>query len=197
MAFGFVPDEPTWPDAVTSMFLHGSVWHFLGNMFFLWMFGDNVEDVVGGLPFLGLYFLSGVAATGSHLLLAGAGDVPLIGASGAISGLLGAYVIFFPRVPTDLSLVVLRWEVKSFEVTAVSAVAAWLGTQLLFGALTTVTGLDEVIGIAFWAHVGGLLAGLTIGLAFVQLGFTRRYAAETLRHPILGYVGRETPPDRR
>lgn len=187
--FGFIPDDPDWADVATSMFLHGSLWHFLGNMFFLWMFGDNVEDVVGPVPFVVTYFVSGAAASGAHLLLGSAGDIPLIGASGAISGILGVYLVFFPRIPTDLALVLFHWELKTFHVTAVGAVGAWVAVQLLFGLLTSATGLDEFVGIAFWAHVGGLLAGAALGGAFLLFGFIRRYdEASSPRNPLLGYV---------
>ena len=124
---GFVPSDPTWATLFTSMFLHGSLWHLVGNMFFLWMFGDNVEDVLGSGTFLAVYLLAGAAASGTHLVMSSASDLPLIGASGAISGILGVYLTFFPRVPTDLSLIVLWREAKTFQVTTAAAVGAWFG----------------------------------------------------------------------
>jgi membrane associated rhomboid family serine protease len=186
---GFIPADPTWADTVTSMFLHGHFWHLAGNMFFLWMFGDNVEDVLGSTMFTATYLLSGVAAVGLHLVMSPGSDIPLIGASGAISGTLGLYVAFFPKVPTDLSLVILRWEVKTFRVLATGAVGVWFAQQLLFGWVTTATGADEVVGIAFWAHIGGFVAGLLIGVTLVRFGCMRRYAApDPNRHPLLGYL---------
>lgn len=186
--YGFVPTDPSLVSAVTSMFLHANLWHLLGNMFFLWMFGDNIEDVIGSLGFLGLYLLCGLAAAGSHMVVGGRSDVPLIGASGAISGIVGLYLAFFPRMPTDLVFYFFWWEIKTLQVTTVGAVGVWFGEQLLLGLLLRFTGLDEYIPIAFWAHVGGAVAGLLAGLALVNLGYVRRYADDGRRNPFVGYV---------
>jgi membrane associated rhomboid family serine protease len=198
--FGFVPTEPSWTTLLTSMFLHGSLWHLLGNMFFLWMFGDNVEDVLGSVTFVAVYLLSGAAAVGLHLVMSPESHVPLIGASGAISGILGVYAAFFPRVPTDLSIILLRWEVKTFHVTALGAIGVWFGEQLLLGWVTAVSGLDEYIPIAFWAHVGGLVFGAALGAALVRCGCMRHYTGGG-RHPLLGYLpyrpSSPAPPDER
>ncbi|MDP9069910.1 MAG: rhomboid family intramembrane serine protease [Actinomycetota bacterium] len=158
-------------------------------MFFLWMFGDNVEDVLGSGTFLVAYLLSGAAASGTHLAMSSASDLPLIGASGAISGILGVYVVFFPKVPTELSLFLLLWEVKTLQVTAAGAVGAWFGEQLVLAWVTAVTGLDRFVGVAFWAHVGGLLTGAALAAGLVRLGYIRRYtSADGVRNPLLGYV---------
>ena len=193
-AYGFVPTDPTWPDLVTSMFLHGNLWHIVGNLIFLWSFGDNVEDVLGAVPFLALFLLSGAVACGAHLAMNPTSELPLIGASGGISGVLGAYVVFFPRVPTDLSLVVLRWEVRSFKVTALVAAWAWFAQQVVFGWVLRLTGLDEVVPIAFWAHVGGVVAGVALAAAFLAAGCMRSYAEDGCpRTTLFGYVGRHAP----
>ena len=198
--FGFVPADPSWTTLLTSMFLHGSLWHLLGNMFFLWMFGDNVEDVLGSVTFVAVYLLSGAAAVGLHLMMSPDSHVPLIGASGAISGILGVYAAFFPKVPTDLSIILLRWEVKTFHVTALGAIGIWFGEQLLLGWVMSVSGLDEYIPIAFWAHVGGLVFGAAVGAALVRCGCMRHYTG-CARHPLLGYLpycpSRSTPADER
>ena len=187
--YGFTPNAPSWTTLLTSMFLHGSVWHLLGNMFFLWMFGDNVEDVLGPVLFLAVYLVCGAAAAGVHLLVSSGSDLPLIGASGAISGVLGVYLVFFPKTPTDLTFFLLRWEVKTLHVTAVGAVGAWFGEQLLLAVITAVTGLDEFVGVAFWAHVGGVVAGVVLAVGLVALGYLSRYqAGEDSWHPMLGYV---------
>ncbi len=153
------------------------------------MFGDNVEDVLGPALFLAVYIVCGAAASGAHLLVNSGSDLPLIGASGAISGVLGLYLVFFPKTPTDLSFFLLRWEVTTIHVTAVGAVGAWFGEQLLLAVITAVSGLDEFIGVAFWAHVGGLVAGVVLALGLVALGSTKRHhAGEDSWHPVLGYV---------
>ena len=185
--YGFIPAEPSWTTLLTSMFLHGSLWHFLGNMFFLWMFGDNVEDVLGSVVFGGVYLLSGAAAAGLQLVMSPDSHLPLIGASGAISGILGAYAAFFPEVPTDLSIILLRWEVKSFQLKALGAIGVWFGEQLLLGWVLYVSGLDKYVPIAFWAHVGGLVFGAAVGAALVRCGCMRHYTGGA-RHPLLGYL---------
>ena len=187
-SYGFVPNDPGWVTLFTSMFLHGSFWHLLGNMFFLWMFGDNVEDVVGPGTFLAVYLLSGAAAGGAHLVMSSSSDLPLVGASGATSGILGVYLIFFPKVQTDLVFVVLRWEVMTLQMTAAAAGGVWFAQQVLFALVTAMTGLDEFVGIAFWAHVGGLLAGAALAVCLTRAGYIGRYKAGGPRNPLLGYL---------
>ncbi len=140
---------------VSSMFMHGSWGHLIMNMWYLWIFSDNVEDRLGLGRFLVLYFLSGMGAVALHVALAPDSGVPLVGASGAISGVLGAYTIFFPRAqllvwwpPFWLS----RWPASFY-------IWVWFGLQFLSGSLTSLMGTAEGGGVAFWAHVGGFLTG--------------------------------------
>lgn len=186
--YGYVAANPRPVALLTSMFLHGSLWHLLGNLFFLFMFGDNVEDVVGPLVFLAVYLISGIGATLTHVALTSTPDAPLIGASGAISGIVGMYLVFFPRAPFELHLVVIRWSVKNWKVSAFVATGVWFATQLVLGLVMSASGLDEVIGIAFWAHVGGFLIGALIGYALLRLGCMQRYNAQSRRIWLLGYV---------
>jgi membrane associated rhomboid family serine protease len=132
---------------VTYMFLHGGVAHLLGNLYFLWVFGDNVEDRLGSSRFLLLYLLAGIGAAACHAGLTGRTDIPVVGASGAIAGVMGAYAVLFPRARL-VSLIVffqVRWKTSTY-------LLMWLGVQLLGGMLGTP-------GIAWWAHVGGFLVG--------------------------------------
>lgn len=145
----------------TSMFLHASFLHLAGNLWFLWIFGDNVEDTLGEWRFLTIYFVSGLCADASHMIAHPNSTVPMIGASGAISGLMGSYLVLFPRVRMTVSLPV------GFRITGkMSArryMAIWFGFQILLGLLSLAGGGG---GIAWWAHVGGFLAGICLGWWF-------------------------------
>jgi membrane associated rhomboid family serine protease len=145
----------------TSMFLHGDVMHLLGNMLFLYIFGDNVEDALGHVRYFFFYMLTGLGAALLHILLNATSPYPMVGASGAVSGLLGAYIILFPHARV-LTLVIFFF-ITLVEIPAYWFIAIWFGLQLLGG-------LGGSRGIAFWAHVGGFLAGL----GFVRL-WLRRY----------------------
>ena len=152
----------------TSMFLHADIWHIGGNMLFLYVFGDNVEAAFGHGRYFVFYFLSGVAAnitfilgqlfsTGVETLLTGA-----IGASGAIAGVLGAYVILYPKARV-LTLIFIGW-VFIIPIPAVFFLGYWFIYQLLYGLLTL--GAEALTGIAYWAHIGGFIAGIFFGLAW-------------------------------
>lgn len=162
----FIPNEPTLGTLFSSMFLHAGWMHLLGNMFFLWMFADNVEDVLGRWLFLPAYLFCGVAATGLHMQLDPGGSVPLVGASGAISGMLGVYIVLYRYAQVDLLLAV-RYSSITFHMTALGAGLAWLAEQALLGAFVIA---GNSIGVAFWAHVGGLLAGVLVGLLYRMTG---------------------------
>lgn len=175
--YGFIParDAPlTW---FTSMFLHAGLLHLLGNMLFLWVFGAEVEDVLGSVLFLPAYVLSGLSATAFWALLNPGSTQPCVGASGAISGVVGLYMVLRWRVRTELYLDVLVFTVKKFYLSALGAGAAWLAFQAAMALLSELlrrAGLP-LLNIAFWAHVGGLLGGAGLGLLFVMTGFARRY----------------------
>ncbi len=147
---------------LTSMFLHGGWGHLLGNMVYLWVFGENVEDRLGHGRYLVFYLLTGVAAGLTHVHLIPASTVPTVGASGAISGVLGAYLVLFPRarVLTLVPLVFLFFQIV--ELPAVLYLGLWFLVQLLGGGVALLAGPD-VGGVAWWAHVGGFVAGAALG----------------------------------
>lgn len=156
--FGFVPASFSLLTMFTSMFLHGGIAHIFGNMWFLFIFGDNVEDRLGHIKYLIFYLASGLVASLSHYLLNIGSTVPAVGASGAISGVLGAYLIFFPKAQV--------YTTGSFGVGKVSAklmLLLWFGFQLLSGTLSL---FGDQSGIAFFAHIGGFVFGVIGALAF-------------------------------
>jgi membrane associated rhomboid family serine protease len=139
----------------TSMFLHGSWMHVIGNMWFLWIFGDNVEDYLGHFKYLMFYLLSGIAAALTQVVFTPHMRVPTVGASGAIAGVLGAYFILFPRAR------VLTWFVFLFYVPAWVMLGYWFFVQFFSARASTVNyASNNSGGVAFWAHVGGFIAGL-------------------------------------
>jgi membrane associated rhomboid family serine protease len=144
---------PAMSTLVTSMFLHGGLLHLLSNMWFLHIFGDNVEDALGHLSFALFYLCTGIVAALVHALMDTGSELPMIGASGAISGLLGGYLLMFPR-----ARVVTLFVVFLVELPAILFILAWFGIQLFsgFGEL----GSNRGAGVAFFAHVGGFLAGV-------------------------------------
>jgi membrane associated rhomboid family serine protease len=149
----------------TCMFLHGGWMHIIGNMWFLWIFGGNVEDRLGAPGYLLLYLVCGIGSSVSEMIFTWGSHVPSIGASGAISGVLGAYVIFFPssRILTLVPLFIIWFLAR---IPAVIFIGLWFVVQFLsgVGSLGT-TGADAAGGVAWWAHVGGFAIGLFIALA--------------------------------
>ena len=146
----------TWSTVLTSMFLHGSWGHLIGNMWFLWVFGNNVEDSMGHSRFIVFYLLTGVVASAAHVMTAPASGIPTVGASGAISGVMGAYMVLYPRVRV-LTLVFFYL----VYLPAWLMLGYWFLIQFLSG-----TAADGGAGIAFWAHVGGFFAGVLLVKAF-------------------------------
>jgi membrane associated rhomboid family serine protease len=142
----------------TSMFLHASFLHVAGNMLFLWIFGDNVEDYLGHFKYLLFYLASGVAAGLTHILLNQGSRVPSVGASGAIAGVMGAYFVLYPRAR------VLIWfpPIFFFHVPAWLMLGYWFVGNFLSGTATTIAETSQSGGIAFWAHVGGFIAGVVM-----------------------------------
>ena len=144
---------------LTSMFLHGSWGHILGNAMFFWVFGNNIEDSMGPLRFLAFYLACGLVAAGTHVLIDPTSPIPTVGASGAISGVLGAYLVLYPRVRVNMLFFI-----------AVISMPAW-AVLLWWFAVQVVTGLPQLTplrpevstgGVAVWAHIGGFLAGLLL-----------------------------------
>ena len=148
--------SPTWYAPFTSMFLHGSWFHLLSNMWFLYLFGDNVEDAMGHFRFAVFYVMTGLAAAAVQVLASPGSALPMVGASGAISGVMGAYVILYPLVRVH-TLVFLGILITKVALPAYLMLGYWFLLQLL-GGLPAVGGKAPG-GVAFWAHVGGFLAG--------------------------------------
>jgi len=142
----------------TSMFLHGGFMHVIGNLWFLWIFGDNVEDRLGHARFAMFYVGCGLVAAVTQLLTAPGSTVPIIGASGAIAGVLGAYMVLFPtaRVITFIPIFFLPWLI---QVPAVFFLGVWFLEQLWAGGITLTSARGDVGGVAWWAHAGGFLTG--------------------------------------
>ena len=155
-----------WHTAISSMFMHGGWFHLIGNMWFLWIFGNNVEDSMGRLRFLVFYVCCGLGAAFAQVLIDPLSIVPMVGASGAIGGVMGAYVILYPRVPVTL-LVFLGFFVTTIQIPAYLMLGYWFALQLL-GGLPQLGGSDG--GVAFWAHVGGFVSGAVLIFAFRDRG---------------------------
>jgi rhomboid family protein len=156
---------------LTSMFMHGGFAHILGNMLFLWVFGDNVEHAVGRLVFLVFYIVAGLAASFAQIAVEPNSLVPTLGASGAISGVLGAYIVLFP---SNRVQVILGYFVT--VVPAVFAIGLWAALQFVNG-FGQIAATDETAGgVAYLAHVGGFVTGVLAGLLFRAMGMGRRAA---------------------
>jgi membrane associated rhomboid family serine protease len=162
---------------LTSMFLHGSWMHLLGNMWFLWIFGNNVEDSMDRPRFLLFYLAGGIAAAAAQVVANPASGVPMVGASGAISAVMGAYLVLFPRVRV-WTLVPIGFLFTSIALPAWVMLLYWMGLQLVSGVLSIGLG-GEGGGVAFWAHVGGFLAGLVLVKPLVR---RERLAAHRVQH---------------
>jgi len=143
---------------ITSMFMHGGWFHIVGNMWFLWVFGDNVEDVMGPVRFVVFYVICGLTAAFAQILADPNSVIPMVGASGAIGGVMGAYALMFPRVRVH-TLIFLGFYMTTFAIPAVYMLGYWFALQLLQGlpALGSTQG-----GVAFWAHIGGFVAGVML-----------------------------------
>ncbi len=151
---------------VTSMFLHGGWMHLIGNMLFLYIFGDNMEDLLGHVGFLLFYVVSGLAAAGGQILADPSSTIPMVGASGAIAGVMGGYLLMFPRARIDV-LVIIIFFIKIFTIPAWLMLGIWFGLQLVNGLAMDVAGG----GVAYWAHAGGFVAGVLLVLpAFLRRG---------------------------
>jgi membrane associated rhomboid family serine protease len=157
---------PIW-SFVTSMFLHGGWMHLVSNMWALWLFGDNVEDRMGHIRFLLFYLFCGIVAGLSHLILHPGTTIPTIGASGAIAGVMGAYFLLFPFSRILVLMPVLFYPLF-FEIPAVFYLFLWFMSQFWSGTLSLSARQENYGGIAFWAHVGGFLAGLVFQRVFVK-----------------------------
>src|SRR5215204_5776550 len=159
LTYGLVPAYFSWVSVVTSMFLHGGFLHVAGNMLYLWIFGDNVEDRMGHGRFLAFYLLCGIAAALGQTLTVPHSQIPMVGASGAIAGVMGAYFVLYPhsRIVTLLPFIV----IQVIEVPAILFLGIWFLMQFMsgIGSIADTAGGARAGGIAFWAHVAGFAAG--------------------------------------
>lgn len=171
------PIDDYWP-FLTSMFLHGGWMHIIGNMWTLWIFGDNVEDRMGPGRFLVFYLLCGVIAGVVHLLLNASSTVPTVGASGAIAGVLGAYFVLFPRAYV-IALFPIFFYPLFFAVPAAIYLLVWFGMQFLSGT-AALLGPEDVGGVAWWAHIAGFVAGATFVGLFLDPSRQRRFYRDKL-----------------
>ena len=175
---GLLTREGAYSGLFTMMFLHGGVMHLAGNMLFLWIFGDNIEDEMGHIPYLLFYLTAGVAASLTQVMAAPNSMVPTVGASGAIAGVMGGYLLLFPRARVDILLIFIVF----YRIIAIPAwvmLALWFGLQLFSGiGSNPLTG-----GVAYWAHLGGFIAGLVLTYPlFMRLGGPR-FWQKTHGHP--------------
>jgi membrane associated rhomboid family serine protease len=168
-AFGMIParlkeDPSAWWTLITSMFLHGGWAHIIGNMWTLYIFGDDVEDRMGSIAYLAFYLICGLAAGTTHFLTNQSSLIPTIGASGAVAGVLGAYFVLFPtaRVITLIPILIFPFFV---EIPAVFYLGVWFFSQLISGTLAPASA-EQYEGVAWWAHVGGFLTGAALLPAF-------------------------------
>lgn len=181
-----VDAEPTnWLSPLTSMFLHGSWAHLAGNALFFWVFGNNIEDVTGRGRFLVFYLVCGLAAAAAHVLLQPGSPVPTVGASGAVSGVMGAYLMLFPRVRVRMLFVFVIF-FRIIPLPAWVVLLWWFGLQVLLG-LSDLAVLDRSGGgVAVWAHVGGFVAGALLIRVFERDELVERRRAILLRRGLLG-----------
>jgi membrane associated rhomboid family serine protease len=149
----------------TAMFVHGGFAHIAGNMLFLWIFGDNIEQRFGPVLFLAFYLGTGLAASGVHILTDPASQVPTVGASGAISGVMGAYILLYPlnRVRTFI------WYLGIVHIPAFIYLGIWFLTQFISGVAALNVPTAQSAGVAFWAHIGGFAAGAVVALLLKPL----------------------------
>jgi membrane associated rhomboid family serine protease len=170
-------------NVLTSMFLHGSWMHLLGNMWFLWIFGNNVEDAMGHLRFVAFYLLTGVAAALAQVVLNPASAIPMVGASGAISGVMGGYIVLYPHVRVFV-MVPIGFMLTSVAWPAWMMLGYWLLLQFVMGlgALGQESG-----GVAFWAHFGGFVAGVALVKLFAQPAYVAEHKARHWRPQRVGF----------
>ncbi len=159
--WGFVPrfvsEGQGFAGIVTHMFLHGGWMHIIGNMLFLFVFGDNMEDEMGHFGFALFYLAVGLAAVALQYVAEPMSEIPMVGASGAIAGVMGGYLLLFPRARVDVLVIIVIF-VRIFPIPAWIVLGVWFGLQLFNGAVTPVDGG----GVAYWAHAGGFIAGVVL-----------------------------------
>jgi membrane associated rhomboid family serine protease len=162
------------PNIFTSMFLHGGWMHLLGNMWFLWLFGNNIEDSMTRPRFVAFYLLAGLAAALAQVMADPNSAVPMVGASGAISGVMGAYLVLFPRVRV-FTMVPLGFYATSVALPAWAMLIYWMFLQIV-GGVTSIAS-EQTGGVAFWAHLGGFVAGVVLVKVFERRDRVRAHSA--------------------
>lgn len=167
---------------LSSMFMHGGWMHLIGNMWFLYIFGNNVEDSMGSLRFLVFYLLCGAAAAAAQYGFNAASPVPMVGASGAIGGVMGAYIVLYPRVHVHM-LLFLGFFVTTFAIPAFGMLGYWMVVQLI-GGFNSIGASGG--GTAFWAHIGGFVAGMALIFVF-------KNEALLAQHPYRGWQQKDHP----
>lgn len=176
MTYGAVPDKifndfpSSVPTVITSMFMHGGVAHIIGNMIFLFVFGDNIEDRYGRIKYILIYIGWGAVAALAHsayALSSGQGDVPAVGASGAISGILGAYLVMYPRA--KIFTVIMAFFLYTVRIPVLIYIPFWFVLQVIF------TLIGDTSGVAYLAHIGGFVAGAATGLVWRALPDSMKY----------------------
>ena len=175
-------DGSSWHTVLTSMFMHGGWMHLIGNMWFLWIFGNNVEDAMGHVRFFIFYLVCGIAAAALQTAFDPHSIIPMVGASGAIGGVMGAYVMLYPRVHVHL-LIFLGFYVNTFAVPAYFMLGYWFLVQFVSGSAAIGA---QGGGVAFWAHVGGFVAGALLSIVF-------RNRELLARHPYYGWNQKGAP----
>ena len=190
-----VTQDGDYTGILTSMFLHAGWMHIGGNMLFLWIFGDNLEDQMGHVGFLIFYLACGILAALAHIYSAPGSTVPTVGASGAIAGVMGGYLLLFPRARVDVVVIIVIF-FRVFTLPAWVMLGIWFALQVFGGFSTPAQGS----GVAFWAHAGGFVAGIVLTLP-VWLrrggaGFWNRTHGQP-PHPEITYRRSSIPPVRR
>lgn len=163
---------------LSSMFLHAGWLHLLGNMLFLWIYGDNLEDEMGHGGFLLFYLLGGLAAAFAQVAMDPFSDIPMVGASGAIAGVMGGYLLLFPRAKVDVLFIFIIF-FRIFPIPAWIVLGVWFALQL-FGGFSVP---GDMGGVAYWAHAGGFVAGIALGLPALLRRGGRAYWQRTAGHP--------------
>lgn len=167
----YCAETSDWRGLFSSMFMHGGWLHIIGNMWFLWIFGDNVEDAMGSIRFLIFYLLCGLAAAGAQVLAGPSSTVPMVGASGAIGGVMGAYIMLYPKVKVQMAIV-LGFIFTTISVPAVTMLGYWAFFQLI-GGIASIGASGG--GIAFWAHIGGFVAGVVLVNVFKDEALLKKH----------------------
>lgn len=164
--YGTIPSEiisgEDYYTLVTSMFLHGGWMHLIGNMLFLWVFGDNIEATIGSVKFFIFYLLGGLAAGLVHIYFNLGSSVPAVGASGAIAAILGAYLVMFPKSKVKVFVLIIF---RNYQIPALAFLGLWFGQQLISG-LGEISKTADTAGVAWWAHIGGFVFGVACGFLF-------------------------------